>query len=757
MIKFTRIKIIYSFLFIILYLVNTSHGNVRESRKVQRIVEGPVNTTVYVGDTVSLKCRVENQEGTVQWLLEGFGLGTERELPMFKQFKMVGSPMSGEYDLLITNVTGWEDGFYECQVTSSKDSDNFEKTKPAYLEVLKTPDDYGIYDKQNPGKKHKNGDFVFTKEGIPLEETCFVEKSHPPPKLYWAITKSGTLNSILSWIGDEVPDVIYDKYFRNSTIPFQSGTIKGNSTFDRMKQFTTFSKVTTMIDPKYDGMKLSCIIIHQTYNEPQLSSVTLNLLYKPIVSVTIDSENESLKQGDEIRLICNVNAKPESDGKYTWYHNNELLKKATKKVLYIEHLIPDDHNSRFTCRTSNALGVGSGTIQLNVLYEPKFISTSQVMIVHQNDQATFSCETHGNPQPKVFWRKSGDGQIIYEGVNFTINDVQKWQTGEYECVAMNKGFDPVILSHNLFIEGDLQVRANETVYVDSESTGTLSCEFHGYPKPRDIIWTLNGQNIVTGRPSKRFNVVQVEKNYGVESKLVIYDVEGKDLGNYNCTASTMYATISATMSLRSHSVIYKVSGLIKKIDSDILLTLLIILVCGILLPCILGMLYCFYNNRYKKRKSVYRLGSKKHIGDIQVECAAIDDVNFASVELLHNERSNSNGGLIYNKVYESINQNNPDLDYNASYDKGSYQTGYPVTFITTDSNSSQATTVLRYDGYGNNTTTFCGGDRNDFMTMEPLREIITPDNESGTPLLNACVDNNGNSRDSPVSRVSTHV
>ncbi|CEF71300.2 Poly-glutamine tract binding protein 1 [Strongyloides ratti] len=413
---------INKYLVFILPKNNVVAENLYSQDKIQRIVEGPVNTTAYVGDTVILKCHVENQEGTVQWLFEGFGLETERDLPMFSQFRMVESPMKEEYDLEITNVIGWDDGFYEC---------------------------------------------------------------------------------------------------------------------------------------------------------------------------------------DEVRLICNVNSKPEHSGKYTWYHNNELLKKATKKVLYIEHLIPDDHNSRFTCRVNNALGSGSNTILLNVKYEPKFISSSQVKIVNQNEMAKFYCETHGNPKPRIYWRKSGDEQIIHKDSNFII---KMYKNGKQLNIS------------------DLQVRANDTVFVNHESIATLSCEFHGYPKPGDIIWTFNGENIITGRPSKR------------------------------------------------------------------------------------------------KKKTVYRLRNKKHVGDIQVECAAVDDITFASEKLL---------------LYKSINQNNPDLDFNDSYGQESYQSGYPVAFITTDTNSSQTTTILRYDCniYDNNTTKFCSNDRNKFINMKLLREIVTADNESGTPLL----------------------
>ncbi|CEF71298.1 Poly-glutamine tract binding protein 1 [Strongyloides ratti] len=141
---------------------------------------------------------------------------------MFSQFRMVGSPMKGEYDLEITNDTGWDDGFYEFQVTSSKKNNNFEKTKLTYLEVFNLKENYMIFDKQSHGKNIK------------------------------------------------------------------------------------------------------------------------------MVQVTCNSDNDTLKQGDEVILICNINSQSEHYYIYTMYHNNKLLKKQQNKVLYIEHFIPDDHNSRFT-------------------------------------------------------------------------------------------------------------------------------------------------------------------------------------------------------------------------------------------------------------------------------------------------------------------------------------------------------------------------------------------------------------------------
>ncbi|EJW70603.1 hypothetical protein WUBG_18490 [Wuchereria bancrofti] len=40
----------------------------------QRIIEGPTDTWALIGSTAVLKCRIEAQQGAVQWMKNGFGL-----------------------------------------------------------------------------------------------------------------------------------------------------------------------------------------------------------------------------------------------------------------------------------------------------------------------------------------------------------------------------------------------------------------------------------------------------------------------------------------------------------------------------------------------------------------------------------------------------------------------------------------------------------------------------------------------------------
>lgn len=70
----------------------------------------------------------------MQWVHNGFGLGTDRNLPQSDR-KMVGSPSQGEYHLEITNVTVKHDGVYQCQI-SAEDKAEEQLSNLARLTVL---------------------------------------------------------------------------------------------------------------------------------------------------------------------------------------------------------------------------------------------------------------------------------------------------------------------------------------------------------------------------------------------------------------------------------------------------------------------------------------------------------------------------------------------------------------------------------------------------------------------------------------------
>ena len=55
-----------------------------------RFLKTPTAVTAKLGSTVVLPCSVEGVVGSPQWTQNGFGLGTDRGLPAWERYKMIG-------------------------------------------------------------------------------------------------------------------------------------------------------------------------------------------------------------------------------------------------------------------------------------------------------------------------------------------------------------------------------------------------------------------------------------------------------------------------------------------------------------------------------------------------------------------------------------------------------------------------------------------------------------------------------------------
>ena len=55
-----------------------------------RFLKTPTGVTAKLGSTVVLPCSIEGVVGSPQWTQNGFGLGTDRSLPAWERYKMIG-------------------------------------------------------------------------------------------------------------------------------------------------------------------------------------------------------------------------------------------------------------------------------------------------------------------------------------------------------------------------------------------------------------------------------------------------------------------------------------------------------------------------------------------------------------------------------------------------------------------------------------------------------------------------------------------
>lgn len=75
----------------------------------------------------------------------------------------------------------------------------------------------------------------------------------------------------------------------------------------------------------------------------------------------------------------------------------------------------------------------------------------------------------------------------------------------------------------------------------------LECIVQSAPKPNHILWHQKHRVIDYG--SGRFRTEQVDKQFGTNSILHIFEVKEEDFGNYHCYAVNNYGDVTGTITL----------------------------------------------------------------------------------------------------------------------------------------------------------------------------------------------------------------
>ncbi|VDN31014.1 unnamed protein product [Cylicostephanus goldi] len=172
------------------------------------------------------------------------------------------------------------------------------------------------------------------------------------------------------------------------------------------------------------------------------------------------------------------------------------------------------------------------------------MSTPQEKEVNEGEPASFRCDAVGNPSPTILWTRAGDDQILSKG--------DTWQQGEYICTAVVEGFKHASVSHFLHIRGPPIITVPAEVAADVGETVEMSCHVSGRPKPLEVNWKKNGEDL--DYASGKMQVHQIPRSYGVESRLIIRDLREIDMGAYNCTANNGIGADAKTVTLQPRGV-----------------------------------------------------------------------------------------------------------------------------------------------------------------------------------------------------------
>ncbi|XP_004873194.1 nectin-2 isoform X1 [Heterocephalus glaber] len=121
---------------------------------------------------------------------------------------------------------------------------------------------------------------------------------------------------------------------------------------------TVTSRYTMVPLGRTDGVKITCKVEHESFQEPVLLPVTLSVRYPPEVSISGYDDNWYLGRS-EATLNCDVRSNPEPTG-YDWstpsgiFPASAVVKGPQLLVHSVDRLI----NTTFICTVTNAVGMG---------------------------------------------------------------------------------------------------------------------------------------------------------------------------------------------------------------------------------------------------------------------------------------------------------------------------------------------------------------------------------------------------------------
>ncbi|XP_013380224.1 kin of IRRE-like protein 1 isoform X2 [Lingula anatina] len=480
----------------------------------QGFVVQPEDQQVKQGDTVIMKCKVENREGQVQWTRGGFGLGTDRSLIGFERYSMLGDENNGVYDLMIVEAELQDDDVYQCQIGATHTTPGV-RSRSAQLTVLLPPNFPIIY----------GSPVVNVEEGQPYNLTCRANNGKPAPTLKWFVE------------GAEVTD----------NVSYEAITQADGKRQDAISYLTITPSKTDQ------GKRYSCQAMNAFLTDPLTTSASLEVLYAPEVTITA-SPKLGVKEGESIQFSCEGRGNP-NNITWKWYRNNEEIGDADSKYLRVDSLTADHDGNIITCEAINSVGSTKKNYQMAVEYGPRFTVPIKHAAAQLGETATLTCKTKGNPTPRVVWKKKGSQRILSSSDTLTISRVTESDLGIYICYSNVIGFSEINRELHLLKKGPPKVISNEEQYAKEGDIATLECLTESVPKPDQIRWARQEQDLLQFGDSARYKVEEEDLPTGRKSILTIVNVHSGDYGDYNCSVKNTYGTDALVIKLKQKDAI----------------------------------------------------------------------------------------------------------------------------------------------------------------------------------------------------------
>ncbi|XP_076234186.1 motor axon guidance molcule sidestep isoform X2 [Calliopsis andreniformis] len=185
--------------------------------------------------------------------------------------------------------------------------------------------------------------------------------------------------------------------------PNMSSTQRSNS---------TISKLALALGKEDDGKELTCRAENPRFPGGVLEQTKiLSVAYPPVVSIHLATGYmlDILREGDDLKLICNVESNPAAT-RIIWYHNdNRLEHDVTSGTLIASNtltfrVITLAHSGEYSCKAINSVGEGrSPPIFIHMKYTPRcrIGHERREIVAGRHETVLLRCEVDAVPEDVV--------------------------------------------------------------------------------------------------------------------------------------------------------------------------------------------------------------------------------------------------------------------------------------------------------------------------------------------------------------------
>ncbi|XP_018044956.1 PREDICTED: hemicentin-2-like [Atta colombica] len=492
------------------------------------------------GDDVKLRCIVQNKGGQCIWQKDRRPVGIQPD-----KYEWANSRSSGDCTLVIRRANLYfDDGFWECQVTSSdftrQDALSSEQSRLLVKVKPKEPQlEYG---------GTILGATLMLQEGQEVMISCISKYGNPPAVIKW-------------FIGNKEE---------------KSYTSQSNATeVDNPKTWAAHSFLRVRGRRENHGLPIRCVAMHPTSLTPMSTETRLDVHYSPEVRLEMGPQPLMAAPEDSVSFLnlkCLADANPVPSIK--WFKDSvpldRLLIDATSSSspsltqgkttelndtmwsakLHFEPVTRSDAGL-YSCKATNNVGESApASYRLDVQYGPKEKSKDgnvtsmnvEDMALLGSAMAPFECsEFEANPSPQYRWvhlrgslaepienrvQNKGGGRRLH------LENIMWSDEGEYRCIAFNtingvKRETSSSIRYVLHVTGPPEIQVKpllgenllESVGWAGEPVHRLKFRFCSRPPPKLVAWQWGSSHLRAGESiNPKYDALPLEPI--IENKMV---------------------------------------------------------------------------------------------------------------------------------------------------------------------------------------------------------------------------------------------